>query len=157
MKIITDSAKLNEAISQLANSKIDATIQRLLVSAFYHRMISGDNTFISKVLDAMPRGSRVKAAEKYVAAFFNVEVVKVKGVYGCTNTFKYRNEVNQEDLDAAAAVMWWEFKPAKKEEEYSREAQIEKLQTAIDKAMKAAKAAGDREFMEALADLDLPS
>jgi hypothetical protein len=108
------------------------------------------------VLNAMPRGSRVSAAQKYVEAFFFVELVKEKGMYGATNTRKFKDEVDQEALDAAMAVNWWEFKPAPVEEEYSREAQVAKLQKAIEKAMKAAKAAGDSEFVAALADLDLP-
>ena len=157
MKIITEVAKLNAAIDTLAKSKIDETIQRLLVSAFWHRMGSGDNTLITRVLNAMPRGSRVSAAQKYVEAFFFVELVKEKGMYGATNTRKFKDTVDDEALEAAMAVNWWEFKPAKQEEEYSREAQIEKLQKAIEKAMKAAKAAGDSEFVEALAELDLPA
>jgi hypothetical protein len=156
MKIITDSGKLNAAIDTLAKSKIDETIQRLLVSSFYHRMLHGDNTFISRVLNSMPKGSRVKAAEQYVAAVFKVEVTKVKGVYSCTNTHKYGGEVNEEELNEAATTMWYSFKAQKEEEEYSREAVVAALRKAYDKALKKANEAGDNELVEMLVDLDLP-
>lgn len=155
-KIITDVTRLNAEIDKLAKSKIDQTIQRLLVSSFYHRMLSGDNTLITRVLNAMPRGSRVSAAQKYVEAFFFVELVKEKGVYAATNTHKFRDTVDEEALEAAQAVNWWEFKPAKEVEEYSREAVCDKLRKALDKAIKAASEAGDSEFADVLASVDLP-
>jgi len=131
-------------------------LQRLLVSSFYHRMLHGDNTFISRVLNSMPKGSRVKAAEQYVTAVFKVEVTKVKGVYSCTNTHKYGGEVNEEELNEAATTMWYSFKAQKEEEEYSREAVVAALRKAYDKALKKANEAGDNELVEMLVDLDLP-
>lgn len=155
MKIITDSGKLNAAIDTLAKSKIDETIQRLLVSSFYHRMLCGDNTFISRVLNSMPRGSRVKAAVDYVTATFYVEVVKVAGEYSCTNTRKYGNVVNDDELNTAMVTMWWDFKVQKEEEGYSREAVLEALKKAYDKALKKANENGDNEFVDLLLDVGI--
>jgi hypothetical protein len=156
INIITEAAKLSAAIETLAKSKIDVQIQRLLVSAFWHRMRYGDNTFISGVLNAMPKGSRVSAAKKYCEAFMSVEFVKEKGLFSATNTKKYRDTVDDAALEAAAAVMWWEFKE-KSSTEYSHEATVNALRKAFDKALKAATAAGDEALVEQLVNMDLPA
>jgi hypothetical protein len=151
MEYITDRKALNDAIKGLSSVKVDDKIQRLLISAFYHRMLSGDNTFISGVLNAMPKGSRVNAARNYVEAYMFVKVGKNKDkLFTCKNTENMHDTVDDAMLEQVANIEWWTFKPEREQEVYSRESLAAKLTKQLNKAIEAANEAGDTEFADKL-------
>jgi len=154
MEIITNRKALHDAITGLSRNKVDQKIQNLLVSAFYHRMLSGDNTFISAVLNAMPNGSRVSAARQYVEEYMYVKVGRNKDKkFTCKNTENLHDTVDDDYLGAVAAVNWYEFKAPKAEDEYDSKALIEKVRKQVNKAVKVAAENGDDQTAQRLADL----
>lgn len=154
MELIIDRKKLNDAIGGLSRVEVDSKIQKLLISAFYHRMLSGDNTFISKVLNAMPKGSRVNAARNYVEAYMFVKVGRNKDkLFACKNTENMNDAVNEAMLEQVASIEWWTFKPEAEPEVYSREALLKKLRKAMEKAIETAVQNGDDEFATELAGI----
>ena len=152
--IIRDRKALADAIGGLSRTKVDQKIQDLLVSAFYHRMLSGDNTFISAVLNAMPKGSRVTAARQYVEHYFYVKCGKNKNkLFTCKNTENMHDTVDEDYLAAVADVNWFEFKEEQEAPEYDRAKLLDKVRKQINKAVEFATENGDNDTANELAAL----
>ena len=104
--LIAGSASIKSAIDSIARrgKKLDRDIQVAALSAMQHHVEHGDVTLINRLVEAMPKGSRVNALRAFIETFGAVRYdtdeknfVHVKGA-----TFR---------LDEAMQVMWSEFKP----------------------------------------------
>lgn len=104
--LISGAAQIKSAIDSIERrgKKYDRDVQIAALSAMQHHVEHGDVTLINRLVDAMPKGSRVNALrafiEKFGAVRYDVESKKFVHVKG--GTF---------GLDGAMAVMWNEFKP----------------------------------------------
>ena len=145
MELFTDRKALADAIAGLSRVKVDDKIQTLLLSAFWHRMATGDNTFISATLNAMPKGSRVKAARQYAEDMFSVKVsidAKTK-LLKCKNVDNFKDEVDNDALELAATIHWTEYKRERAESEYDGTKLVDKVRKQINTAIALATENGD--------------
>ena len=104
--LISGTAAIKSAIDSIARrgKKLDRDIQVAALSAMQHHVEHGDVTLINRLVDSMPKGSRVNALRAFIETFgavrFDVESKKFVHLRGAT----FR-------LDDAMQVMWSEFKP----------------------------------------------
>lgn len=104
--LISGVAAIKSAIDSIARrgKKLDRDIQVAALSAMQHHVEHGDVTLINRLVDSMPKGSRVNALRAFIETFgavrFDAESKKFVHVKGAT----FR-------LDDAMQIMWSEFKP----------------------------------------------
>lgn len=104
--LISGAANIKAAIDSIERrgKKYDRDVQIAALSAMQHHIEHGDVTLINRLVDAMPKGSRVNALRAFIETFgavrFDAESKKFVHVKG--GTFR---------LDDAMQIMWNEFKP----------------------------------------------
>ena len=143
--IIQDKTKLLKAIESIENrgKRLDSDIQKALVSAMWHRNKHGDNTFLSMTLEAMPMGSRRKAAVLYVLEFGAVELDD-KAEKG---KVKFRNiKGKQADYHGAMKKDWWDYKGQKEDGEFKPDADLKALLKMVENRIKKAKTSGNNDY-----------
>ena len=104
--LISGSANIKTAIDSIERrgKKYDRDVQIAALSAMQHHVEHGDVPLVNRLVDAMPKGSRVNALRAFIETFgavrFDAESKKFVHVKG--GTFR---------LDDAMQIMWNEFKP----------------------------------------------
>jgi hypothetical protein len=105
-KLISGSGAIKAAIDSIARrgKKLDRDIQVAALSAMQHHVEHGDVTLINRLVDSMPKGSRVNALRAFIETFgavrYDTESKNFLHIKGAT----FR-------LDDAMQIMWSEFKP----------------------------------------------
>lgn len=105
-KLISGAAAITTAIDsiQRRGKKLDHDIQVAALSAMQHHAQCGDVSLINRLVEAMPKGSRVNALRAFIETFgavrYDAESKKFVHVKG--GTF---------ELGTAREIMWSEFKP----------------------------------------------
>lgn len=108
VEIITDPKALGAAITKigLAGKKLDAAIHRAAVSALAHAHKSGDACFVEKLLNVMPKGSRIKGLIAWVRDHAPVDIRTKNGEFLASNRKGWKPE--EFKLAEAAATPYWE-------------------------------------------------
>ena len=130
MELITDIKLIDKAIKsiQTRGKKLDADIQLTACSALNHCAEHNDPIYINRLIESMPKGSRVNALREFIAKFGNV-------IYNEeTKEFNYQKG-KKADIEGAMESMWTEFKPEPEFKGFDLEASIKKL---LDQAVKMA-------------------
>lgn len=105
-KLIEGTSAISKAIDSISTrgKKLDRDIQVAALSAMQHHVEHGDVTLINRLVDAMPKGSRVNALRAFIETFgavrFDAESKKFVHVRGAS----FR-------LEAAMETLWSDFKP----------------------------------------------
>jgi len=75
MKLYTETAAFDAALVSIANrgKKLDADIHKFAVSAALHTAVHGQPHYVNKLIEAMPKGSRVNALREWFSLFGPVE------------------------------------------------------------------------------------
>lgn len=105
-KLIDGAAAIEKAIASIASrgKRLDKDIWIAAVSAMAHHDKHGDVTLVNRLVDSMPRGSRVNALRDFIMAHGKV-------AYDEDNKcFKHDRE-GTFDLAGATAKCWTEYKP----------------------------------------------
>lgn len=107
----SNTIKLIGSISR-RGVKLDHDIWQAAASALFHAAEGcGDFTLFERVINALPRGSRVSALISWGAEYAPVCVNKDKnGAYKVTKN--KRQDAPDWDLESIKNVPWWEYKPA---------------------------------------------
>lgn len=105
-KLITGTTAIETAITsiQTRGKKLDRDIQIAALSCMDHHAKHGDVTLINRLIDAMPKGSRVNALRDMIEnnGAVSYDEKSKTFMHDKTKTF---------DLEAASAMMWTEYKP----------------------------------------------
>lgn len=106
MKLIAGTEAINKAIDSIASrgKKLDRDIHIAAVSCMAHHAEHGDVTLINRLVDNMPKGSRVNALREYIMAYGKVQWDAEN------NCFKHDRE-GTFDREGAIENAWTEFKP----------------------------------------------
>lgn len=103
--LLVGTDAINAAIKSIANrgKLLDRDIQIAALSAMQHHVEHGDVTLINRLIENMPKGSRVNALRQYIEWFgavaYDADTKKFVHVKG--KTF---------DINAASEKMWTVFK-----------------------------------------------
>lgn len=106
VKFIVGATAINKAIDSIATrgAKLDKDIQLAALSVIKHHADHGDFTLTNRLVDNMPKGSRVNALREFIERFsgmaFDKETKQFVHVKG-----------KKADLQGASEVMWTSFKP----------------------------------------------
>lgn len=157
MEIITDVKKLNDQISGLGRTDIAGKIHKLAVSALHHRMQEAngyDNTYLAKLLDAVPKGVNGKALKQWVLHYGGVKAKPSKD-----SATRLKNTVNAEDIqwDEACSIMFTDFKPERKPKAFDAHKAMVSLYDRLNKLRERADNELDpnsKEYKEFVAALD---
>ena len=105
-KLITGTAAICKAIDSIATrgKRLDRDIQVAALSAMQHHVEHGDTTLINRLVESMPKGSRVNALRTYIETFGAV-------IYDQENKRFAHSKSKTFRLDDAMQVLWTEFKP----------------------------------------------
>lgn len=122
MKLIETREGIVKLIKSIATrgKRLDQDIHLALCSAVNHRTQHGDNTLMSDVINAMPKGSRANAAILWCITFGGVDYAgrdKAKRV-------KFKNNGQEVNLNDGIASPFWEQKGAKEGVEFDPEKDI---------------------------------
>lgn len=107
-KLLEGTAAINKAIDSIATrgKKQDRDIQVAVLSAMQHHATHGDVTLVNRLVEAMPKGSRVNALRAFIETFgacrYDAE----------SKAFVHAKGKNHR-LNEAHETMWSEFKPEK--------------------------------------------
>lgn len=105
-KLLDSAARIKQAIDSIASrgARLDRDIWVAAASAIKHHVDHGDVTLINRLVDAMPKGSRVNALRAYFdelsAARYDEEAKAFVHVKGASAK-----------LDTALSTPWYSFKP----------------------------------------------
>jgi hypothetical protein len=135
-KLIEGTEAIDKAIASIASRgrKLDRDIWVAAVSAMAHHAKHGDVTIVNRLVDAMPKGSRVNALREFIMAHGKVS-------YNVDAKCFEHDKDGSFDLDGALSVSWIEFKP---EQPYVPFDAGAALKTLMDKVQKADAAKGDK-------------
>lgn len=104
--LISGAAKIKAAIDSIERrgKKYDRDVQVAALSAMQHHVEHGDVTLINRLVDAMPKGSRVNALRAFIETFgacrYDAE----------SKAFVHAKGKNHR-LNEAHGILWTEFKP----------------------------------------------
>ena len=105
-KLLEGTAAINKAIDSIATrgKKLDRDIQVAALSAMQHHAVHGDVTLINRLVEAMPKGSRVNALRAFIETFgaCRYDAESKAFVHAKGGAFR---------LDDAMQILWNEFKP----------------------------------------------
>ena len=104
--LISGAANIKAAIDSIERrgKKYDHDVQIAALSAMQHHAEHGDVTLVNRLVDAMPKGSRVNALREFIETFGAVRFDAESKKFLHTKGKEFR-------LDAAMKIMWHEFKP----------------------------------------------
>ena len=104
--LISGAANIKAAIDSIERrgKKYDRDVQIAALSAMQHHIEHGDVTLINRLVDAMPKGSRVNALRAFIETFGAVRFDAESKTFLHTKGKDCR-------MDAAMQIMWHEFKP----------------------------------------------
>ena len=104
--LISGAANIKAAIDSIERrgKKYDHDVQIAALSAMQHHAEHGDVTLVNRLVDAMPKGSRVNALREFIETFGAVRFDTESKKFLHTKGKEFR-------LDDAMKIMWNEFKP----------------------------------------------
>lgn len=129
VKIIEGASAIDAAIKSIANrgKKLDRDIQQAAISAMAHHSKHGDVTLVNRLVDAMPKGSRVNALRDFIlnhgAVSYDEESKKFVHAKG-----------KEARIEAAQGIMWTEFKPEPEYQPFDAMAALNSLLARVQKA-----------------------
>jgi len=106
IKLIVGTDNIAKAITSITSrgKKLDHDIHVTAISAMAHHAEHGDVTLVNKLVDGMPKGSRVNALREFILANGKVTFDDKAQV------FKHDKE-GAFDLEGACVKSWTEYKP----------------------------------------------
>lgn len=129
MKLIKGAEAIDKAIVsiQTRGKKLDHDIHVAAVSCLAHHKQHGDVTLINRLVEAMPKGSRVNALREFVQA--------VGGVSYDEKAKAFKHEKGKAfDMEAAVATSWTEYKPEPEYKPFDAMAAMKAMLKRVDDA-----------------------
>lgn len=127
--LLSGAAAINKAIDSIASrgKKLDRDIQQAAISAMAHHSEHGDVTLVNRLVDNMPKGSRVNALRDYIQHF---------GACGYDEASKAFVHAKGKafDLEGAQGRVWTDFKPEPEYQPFDAAAAIAKIVKKLDSA-----------------------
>jgi hypothetical protein len=128
-KLIEGAAAIDKAITSISTrgKKLDRDIWQAAVSAMAHHAQHGDVTLVNRLVEAMPKGSRVNALREFIMAHGKVGWHEEKKVF-------VHDKEGTFDLEGALSVSWVEFKPEPAYVPFDAEAALRALMKKVENA-----------------------
>lgn len=129
MKLLVGTAAIEKAIVsiQTRGKKLDHDIHVAAVSAMAHHDEHGDVTLVNRLVNSMPKGSRVNALRDFILTYGKVK-------YDQENKLFVHDKAGEFDLEGAAGICWTEFKPEPEYVPFDALASVKQLIAKLDKA-----------------------
>lgn len=129
MTLLDGAEAINKAIDSIATrgKKLDRDIWVAAVSAMAHHAKHGDVTLINRLVEHMPKGSRVNALRDFITANGKVKYDEQ------AKCFAHDKEGNF-DLDGALEKSWTDYKPEQPYTPFDASAAVKALIKKLDAA-----------------------
>lgn len=154
MKLLTKTTDIEKAITSInkRGKTLDRDIHVAACSALNHCAQHNDTIYINRLIESMPKGSRVNALRDFMEKFGNIAYNEE------TKVFDYKKG-KKADIEKAQEKSWTEFKPEPQFKGFDLEQQLKQVLVKASKMLQdsnpehQSKIKVDTNQVEALAEL----